>query len=124
MSTPPKPAFVPMHIYQTGKSISMTVELVLVTKDGGPLTKQIWLDRHGKKRVDSSNCYMASGKAERLRLRTAKQLADLIDSIGSSEALCLGTLYEQYNNLVTVTTKKKLNGAFDSNVITRSLECI
>jgi hypothetical protein len=93
-------------------------DLTLITKHGGPLTKRIHLDGDHLAN-DSSACVMSRGRAERFQFATAQQLADLIGSLDSSQALALGALplgSDQYE----VVTKRRMNSA--AGMIARSNE--
>jgi hypothetical protein len=64
---------------------------------------------------------MSQGRAERFGFDTAQQLADLIGSLGPSQALALGALplgQDEYE----VNTKARLNGAPVAGVVARSNE--
>ena len=69
----------------------MKIELTRLTKHGGPLTKQIFLDPDDTLVKDGSACVMAHGTAERVRLDGVDALAVLIEGLTPSQALALGT---------------------------------
>ena len=97
------------------------IELTKLTKDGGPLTKQISLSRNGALEKDGSACVMAQGRAERIRVDGVAGLATLIESLTSSQAIALGVLRAGLPNRVAVTTKKRLaHGVQGADVITRT----
>ena len=65
----------------------MSFQLTLITKAGGPLTKRISLTNDGALRSDGGACVMSQGWGERLELSTPEQLAELIERLGSDQAL-------------------------------------
>jgi hypothetical protein len=99
----------------------LETELTRLTKDGGPLTKQIFLSPDGTLVKDSSACVMAHGTAERIRVAGVDALGALIEDLTSSQAIALGTLRPELPDRVEVTTKKRLiNGAARSDIIART----
>jgi hypothetical protein len=70
----------------------LETELTRLTKDGGPLTKQIFLSPDGTLVKDSSACVMAHGTAERIRVAGVDALGALIEDLTPSQAIALGTL--------------------------------
>ena len=57
-----------------------------------PSTKRISLSSDGKVASDGSACTMAKGKAKRARIDSVNDLAKLIESLKSNQAIGLGTL--------------------------------
>jgi hypothetical protein len=100
------------------------VELVAVVKDDGPLTKRISLNGDGDLVSDGSACVLLRGRARRVELNSAQELADLIGSLGSSEGVVLGALRKGLPDYVEVVTKRKLNGASPPGLIARTREFI
>jgi hypothetical protein len=86
------------------------IEITLFTSTGGPLTKRIALAPDGTVNSDGSVCLMASGTAERTRLKDTAALAGLIGKLRSDQAITLGRLRPGLPDRVDVTTKAKLNG--------------
>jgi hypothetical protein len=86
------------------------LEITLLAKDDGPLTKQITLGEDGMPRSDGSACRMARGEARRWRLDGVAELAALIDAMQSNEAIALGSLRDDLPERVEITTKGNLNG--------------
>jgi hypothetical protein len=86
------------------------LEITLLAKDGGPLTKRIMLGKDGMPRSDGSACSMAHGEAKRLRLNGIAELAAVIDTLNSCQAIALGALRDGLPERVAITTKDKLNG--------------
>jgi hypothetical protein len=98
------------------------IEIVAFTKANGPLTKRIFLNADGTLSSNGSLCLMAKGIAQRTFANSAKDLAALIESVNSDQALALGALRPDLADHVSVVTKNKLNGA--ANVIARTADAI
>jgi len=89
-------------------------EMVVFTKQGGLLTKRISLAEDGAVNSDGSECRMASGTARRAPIAGVPELAALIGSLESDQAITLGALRVGLPDEVKVTTKAKLkDGAVD-----------
>ncbi len=84
------------------------VELTLFTKSGGPLTKRIYLGPDAKPVSDGAACVMAAGEAERVKLATIYDLAELISTLETNQAIALGTLRANVPDVAKVTVKRKL----------------
>lgn len=103
----------------------MSTAPILITvfkKDRGPLTKRISL-KNGKVISDGSECRMAEGEAERVEASTAAELVELIESLGSEEALGLGALRADLPDDVVIATKKRadeINGKRRPDIIART----
>ena len=101
------------------------IELTVFGKEGGPLTKRIWLcEEDGSVKSDGSQCIMARGRARRVVLERMQDFGVLIDSFQSNEALATGALRDDLPPQVEVTTKRKLNGHRQPELITRTQEYI
>jgi len=99
----------------------LEIELTRLTKDGGPLTKQISLAPDGTLVKDGSACVMAHGTAERVRVAGVDALAALIEGLAPSQAIALGTLRADLPDKVEVTTKKRLvDGVARPHIIART----
>ena len=99
----------------------MEFELTRLTKDGGPLTKQISLAPDGTLVNDGSACGMTRGTAERVKIADIDELAALIGSLHPSQAIALGALRDGLPDEVEVATKKTLvNGVARPDVIART----
>ena len=99
----------------------LEIELTRLTKDGGPLTKKIFVSPDGTLVKDSSACVMAHGTAERVRVAGVDALSALIEDLTPSQAIALGTLRTDLPDKVEVTTKKRLiNGVARPDVIART----
>jgi len=96
----------------------------MFSKSGGPLTKRIALNADGSVGADGSACVMSHGRARRVHLSSAQQLANLIGGLGSSEAITLGALQEGLPDEVEVATKHRVNGAARPDIIARSRDYI
>ena len=105
--------------------MTVQIELAILTKSGGPLTKEISLV-NGKIVSDGSACKMASGAAKRARFATLEEFGNLIGSLDERSAVALGALQPDLADEVTVVTKNKLhqmNGAA-VDVISRTADYI
>jgi DNA polymerase I-like protein with 3'-5' exonuclease and polymerase domains len=99
----------------------LEIELTRLTKDGGPLTKKISLAPDGRLIKDGSSCVMAHGMAERIRVAGVAALAALIEGLGPSQALALGSLRADLPDKVEVTTKaRRVNGFARPDIIART----
>jgi Virulence-associated protein E-like domain len=99
------------------------IEIVVFTKNRGPLTKKISLV-DGKVVSDSSACGMARGRARRVRLAGLEDLKALIENFASNEALALGALREDLADEVEIATIDELASAPRDGVIARTAENI
>jgi hypothetical protein len=95
------------------------IEIVVFTKAGGPLTKQISLV-DGKIVSDGSPCRMGRGRARRVRVSSLEDLPALIERLGSNEAFGLGELREGLGDEVEIATKKELANAPRDGAIART----
>jgi hypothetical protein len=86
---------------------SPNIELVLFTKADGPLTKKIRLNGSGIL-SDGSDCRMTHGTAHRIFIACIQQFADLIRTMGVTQAPALGALRADLPDKVSVVTKRKL----------------
>jgi hypothetical protein len=102
-------------------------EIVRLTKEGGPLTKEISLNDDGSTRSDGSACIMPRGIAERIPLAGIADLGALIFQLRSDQAIALGALRWDLPDQVSVVTKdrlKQLNGHAGPNAIARTADSI
>jgi hypothetical protein len=100
-------------------------EIVLLTKSGGPLTKEICLDENGLLHSDGSACIMSRGGACRVPLTGVEQLGELIGRLQSDQALALGSLRPDLPDKVEIATVraiKALNSAKRPDLISRSAD--
>ena len=85
-----------------------SIELVVFSKTGGPLTKRITLTADGKIASDGSACTMARGRAKRIRIGGIGELAALIEGLTSKQAIALGALRDELPDEVRIVTKAAL----------------
>jgi hypothetical protein len=97
------------------------LELTLIEKAGGPLTKSISLSGAGIK-SDGSACVMTTGTASRLRLRDLGELAERIQRFQAKHALTLGVLRPDFPDPVAIVTRRALNGETRPGVVARTGE--
>jgi hypothetical protein len=91
-------------------------------KARGPLTKRLHLDpATSKVSNDSSACRMSSGEARRVEISSAADLAALINSVGSNEAIAAGQLRADLPDTVKIVVKAKLDPS-KPNVVARTLD--
>jgi hypothetical protein len=100
--------------------MSAPMEVAIIAKSGGPLTKRISLAADGSLTSDGSACVMSRGTAKRFTFAGVEQFATLIEHFAPHQAITLGGLRPDLPNEVSVTTKRKLNGAHESEVIART----
>jgi hypothetical protein len=93
-----------------------TLEVTLLRKADGPLTKRISLAPDGSLRSDGSACVMVRGIARRFAFSRAQELAELITHFGADEALTLGSLCPGLPEQVEVVTARRLNGVSRPNL--------
>src|SRR5215213_5231391 len=99
----------------------MGLEITVITKLGAEplMSKRIFLDETGKVRSDGSNCLMVRGTATRATAATAGDLAKLITSCRSDQAITLGSLKAGLPDSVAITTERKLKKIPDAIARTR-----
>ena len=83
-------------------------QITVLTKQGGIISKRIRLAPGGGVESDSSECGMWAGTARRETAATAIELANLIGSRGSDQAIALGCLGDGIPDDVQVVTKREL----------------
>src|SRR3954467_11372274 len=100
------------------------LEITLLEKTGGPLTKKIKVGDDGRLISDGSACKMWAGVAHRVRLKNVPHdLARQIHHLTESQAIALGALEPALPDQVKVITKshlEKLNGHAAPGVIART----
>jgi len=96
------------------------IEITVFTKEGGPLTKRIWLNEDGALKSDGSQCIMPTGVARRFRFERMQNLAAHIGGLQSDQAIAAGSLRADLPDRVGVVTKRKLNGANHPGIIART----
>jgi hypothetical protein len=85
------------------------IEITLLMKDGGPLTKRISLAPDGSLHSDGSACIMSRGRARRIRPSSLSSFAELIRILRSNSAIALGVLHQDLPKEVRITTKRDLD---------------
>jgi hypothetical protein len=104
----------------------MAIQLTVLTKSGGILTKVISLAPDGSISSDASACVMARGTAARIEIDTVQQLADLIENLPPNSAIALGALRSDLPDPVKVISKDRLakarlnSATVASNIIART----
>jgi hypothetical protein len=98
------------------------IELTKFVKSGphAALTKTAHVDETGKIKVDGSKCRMSSGNAYRLPVPSVHALASAINSLGSNEAIAIGTLKEGVSDGAHVVSKRNLPEPEQVGVIART----
>lgn len=84
------------------------IELTLLSKSNGPLTKRISLDAEGRLVSDGSACIMTEGRAGRLRLADPADLARVMHDMPANQAIALGRLRPDLPDEVTVVPARLL----------------
>jgi hypothetical protein len=74
------------------KNKTLAIEVTRLTKAGGALTKKLHLTEKGELANDASQCRMASGQLERVRLDDWRKFAALIEKTPRTGAWALGRL--------------------------------
>jgi hypothetical protein len=98
---------------------SALAEITVVAKIGGPLTKRISLADDEHLVSDGSACTMSRGSARRW-LGNVHEFAQLLERLGSHQAITLGSLLPGFAEEVEIVTTRKLNGADRPDLIARS----
>jgi hypothetical protein len=98
------------------------IQLTLLRKLNGPLSKQIRIDPDGKLASDSSACALCRGYAQRWRIDNIAEFAGGLAGFKSSDALALGAMVPELPDEVEITTVQRLNGAARPDLITRTLD--
>ncbi|MGE0373616.1 MAG: hypothetical protein AB7Q01_17285 [Gammaproteobacteria bacterium] len=112
-----------MNTHQT-EAAPAGFEITRFAKEGGgALSKRIELLPDGTTKSDGSECVMSRGLAERVRIGSITQFADLIGNLASHEAIALGALRQDLPAAVRITTKRRLdelNGSASPDIIART----
>jgi hypothetical protein len=103
--------------------VTKPIEVTVLRKDRGILSKRISLV-DDKVVSDGSECAMGRGRAERRRVVDLAELARLIDSLKSNEALALGALRADLADAVVIATKKEIAASPESGAVARSADNI
>jgi hypothetical protein len=87
-------------------------ELTIFAKSDGPLTKRISLGPDGSLQSDGSACRMSVGTARRIRFENLTTFGEILERLGSHEAVALGRLAPELADEVPVVTQKRLKERF------------
>ena len=98
------------------------MEVAIIAKSGGPLTKRISLAADGSLKSDGSGCVMSRGTAKRFTFAGVGQFATLIEHFAPHQAITLGGLRPDLPNEVEVVTKRRLNGNANPQLVARTRE--
>jgi hypothetical protein len=98
-----------------------SIELTVFATKTGRLTKRIELADDGSLAVTPAAA-MTSGSARRAAVANVHELVEVIERLKHNEALALGRMRDDLPDAVTVTTKRKLDGA--AGVIARTADAI
>ena len=101
-----------------------SVELTKFVKSGEILTKVAKVDASGKIKIDGSQCRMSNGAAYRLPVPSVHVLASTINSLGSNEAIAIGTLKDGVSDGSRVVTKRNLPEPMQAGVIARTKDFV
>jgi hypothetical protein len=96
------------------------MQITLLAKNDGPLTKRISLAVDGSLQSDASACVMTRGIARRFQFDGVEELAAAIARLRPNEALALGALRTGLPDQVEIVTKRQLNGADHPGIIART----
>src|SRR5712691_7724533 len=103
--------------------MSAPIEITLLAKAGGPLTKRISLAADGSLKSDGSACLMGGGDARRAQFSDLHAFADCIGNLAQHQAVALGSLRLDLPDKVEIITKhklEKLNGTARPDLIART----
>src|SRR4051794_14372723 len=99
------------------------IEVTLLQKTNGPLTKRIKLADDGRLLSDGSVCVMGTGTARRVRLNGLSDFASQIHNLAENQAIALGALDAALPDQVQVVSKRALdqkNGHAAPDMIART----
>jgi hypothetical protein len=104
----------------------LNIELTKFVKSGqnAILTKVASVDASGKIKIDGSKCRMSNGNAYRLLVPSVHALASAINSLGSNEAIAIGSLKEGVSDGAHVVTKRELPKPEQADVIARTKDFV
>ncbi len=97
-----------------------TIEVTVLKKDRGILSKRISLNADGEVVSDGSACAMAHGRARRRRVAGLAELAELIGGMKPIECLCLCPLRADLGDDVVIATVEEL--ANNPHAVARTAE--
>ena len=112
------PGFDPAHIASSKLSMASSrivmelamndISVTIFEKSSGPLSKHIAVGPDGRLTSDASQCRMWEGTAKRAIANTARELAEIVGTCTSRQALALGYLCDDIPDNVLVCTKAEL----------------
>ena len=82
--------------------------ITIFEKSSGPLSKHIAVGPDGRLTSDASQCRMWEGTAKRAIANTARELAEIVGTCTSRQALALGYLCDDIPDNALVCTKAEL----------------
>ena len=108
---------------------SSGIELTKFVKTDGTksavLTKIAYVDKaSGQIKIDGSECRMSCGRAHRLPVPSVHALAEAINSLGSNEAIAIGTLKEGVADGARVVIKRDLPKTETADRIARTKDFV
>ena len=108
---------------------SSGIELTKFVKTDGTksavLTKIAYVDKaSGQIKIDGSECRMSCGRAHRLSVPSVHALAEAINSLGSNEAIAIGTLKEGVADGARVVIKRDLPKTETADRIARTKDFV
>ena len=101
------------------------IEITILEKTNGPLTKKIRLSAAGELHSDGSACALAHGRARRFGFDRLGEFSQLIEGFRDNQAIALGQLRDGLPPAVEIVPKRRLNGATapaKAGVISRTLD--
>jgi hypothetical protein len=96
------------------------IEITVLAKTGGPLTKRISISPDGSLCSDGSACIMSTGAAARATFDSLSAFATCISGLRSDQAIALGTLRDGLPDQVRIRPKAALNGHDAPDMIART----
>ena len=99
-------------------------ELTVFAKANGVLSKRISLNGDGTVKSDGAECAMARGRARRATVADVAELAKLIESLKTNEAISLGMLRPGLPNDVAINVKAKVAEINQPDIVARTADNI
>ena len=99
-------------------------ELTVFAKANGVLSKRISLNGDGTVKSDGAECAMARGRARRATVPDVAELAKLIESLKTNEAISLGMLKPGLPNDVAINVKAKVAEINQPDIVARTADNI
>ena len=99
------------------------LEVTVLEKANGPLTKKIRLSANGDIHSDGAACALAHGRARRFGFDRLSEFSRLIEGFRDNQAITLGRLADGLPAMVDIVPKRRLNGAAaPAGAISRTLD--